>query len=94
MKKVDKILLFSVLSLMIISLFMIYSASFIWAEYKFDNPFKYVINQGIFSIVGICLLFIITNIKHEFYKKKANLILLVCIILLVLVLIFHNLLKY
>jgi len=87
MKKVDKTILFSVLCLMIISLFMIYSASFIWAEYKFDNPFKYVINQGIFSIVGICLLFVIANINHDFYKKKANLILLVCIILLVLVLI-------
>ncbi len=72
---------------MIISLFMIYSASFIWANYKFNNPFKYVINQGIFSIIGIILLFIISKIDYKLYYKKSNIILLSCIILLILVLI-------
>lgn len=86
MKK-DKIIFIIVIILMIISLFMIYSASFIWAEYKFSNPFKYVINQGIFSIIGIILMIIISNINHDFYKEKANLILFICIILLILVLI-------
>lgn len=87
MKKFDKVLLISVIMLMILSLFMIYSASFMWAEYKFDNPFKYVINQGVFSIVGIFLTLIISKINHNFYLKKANLILGICIILLILVLI-------
>ena len=86
MKK-DKMIFIVVIILMIISLFMIYSASFIWAEYKFDNPFKYVINQGIFSILGIILMIIISNINHEFYLKKANIILFSCIFLLILVLI-------
>ena len=72
---------------MIISLFMIYSASFIWANYKFNNPFKYVINQGIFSIIGIILLFIISKIYYKLYYKKSNIILLSCIVLLILVLI-------
>lgn len=72
---------------MIISLFMIYSASFIWANYKFNNPFKYVINQGIFSIIGIILLFIISKIDYKLYYKKTNIILLSCIVLLILVLI-------
>ena len=72
---------------MIISLFMIYSASFIWANYKFNNPFKYVINQGIFSIIGIILLFIISKIDYKLYYKKSNIILLLCIVLLILVLI-------
>ena len=72
---------------MIISLFMIYSASFIWANYKFNNPFKYVINQGIFSIIGIILLFIISKIDYKLYYKKSNIILLSCIVLLILVLI-------
>jgi len=87
MKKLDYPLLVSVILLMIISLFMIYSASFIWAEYKFDNPFKYVINQGIFSIIGIFLVFVISRIDYNLYFKKANLILFSCIILLILVLI-------
>ena len=58
MKRTSKLLILSVILLMILSLFMIYSASYIWAEYKFDNPFKYVINQGIFVLLGIILLFI------------------------------------
>ena len=72
---------------MILSLFMIYSASYIWAEYKFDNPFKYVINQGIFVLLGIILLFIVSKINYKIYYEKANLILLICLILLILVLI-------
>ena len=87
MKKIDKPLLLSVICLMTISLFMIYSASFVWSEYKFNNPFKYVINQGIFSIIGIIMLIIISKINYKFYYKKANTILFICIILLILVLI-------
>ena len=87
MKKIDKPLIISVILLMIISLFMIYSASFVWAEYKFNNPFKYVINQGIFSIIGLFLLLIVSKINHKIYYNKSSTILLVCIILLILVLI-------
>jgi len=66
---------------------MIYSASFIWADYKFNNPYKYVISQGVFVIVGIILLLIVSKIDHKFYYQKANLILGICFVLLILVLI-------
>ena len=87
MKKFDKPLFISVIILMIISLLMIYSASYVWAEYKFNNPYKYVFNQLIFSIIGIFLLFIISKLDYKLYYKKANLILIITIILLILVLI-------
>ena len=80
MKRTSKLLILSVILLMILSLFMIYSASYIWAEYKFDNPFKYVINQGIFVLLGIILLFIVSKINYKIYYEKANLILLICLI--------------
>mgnify|MGYP004474279409 FL=1 len=82
-----KLLILSVIALIILSLFMIYSASFIWANYKFSNPFKYVINQAIFSLIGLVLLYIISKINYKIYYKKASLILLICVILLILVLI-------
>ena len=85
--KINKTLVISVIILMIISLFMIYSASFIWAEYKFNNQFKYVINQGIFCLIGLILLFFISKIDYKIYYRKANIILIISIILLVLVLI-------
>lgn len=87
MKKYSKLLIIAVTLLMILSLFMIYSASFVWAEYKFDNKFHYVLTQGMFVLIGLLVLFIISKIDYNIYFKKANLILFTCLILLVLVLI-------
>ena len=72
MKRTSKLLILSVILLMILSLFMIYSASYVWAEYKFDNPFKYVINQGIFVLLGIILLFIVSKINYKIYYFYLN----------------------
>ena len=66
---------------------MIYSSSNIWAEFKFNNPYKYFINQFVFYIVGIIGMYITSKIDYKLYRKKSNLIILVCFILLVLVLI-------
>ena len=86
MKK-NRIIIFSVISLSLIGIIMIYSSSHIWAEFKYNNPYKYLINQGIFFIVGIFLMLITSKIDYRIYKKKSNLIILVCFILLTLVLI-------
>ncbi len=83
----DKILILLVLALASFGVVMIYSASSIWAEYKFGNEYKFLISQGIFLIIGTILMLVISKIDYNFYKKKANLILLICFILLVLVLI-------
>ncbi len=66
---------------------MIYSASYIWAEYKFNDAFKYVKQQLIFAILGFILIKILVNIDYKTFYNKANLILLICFILLVLVII-------
>ncbi len=86
MKK-DNILFFGTILLATFGLVMIYSSSYVWAEFKFNNPYKYVISQGIFFIIGIFVMLIVSKINYNFYKEKSNLILLGCFILLVLVLI-------
>ncbi len=83
----DKILMFSTIILSVFGLVMIYSSSYIWAEYKFGTPFKYAINQGVFLIIGIVLMLIVSKINYNLYKDKSNLIILVSFILLVLVVI-------
>ena len=83
----DILLFISVLSITIFGIIMIYSASYIWAEYKFNDPFKFVKAQSIFFIIGIILMIIVSKIDYKLYKNKANLILLVCFLLLALVLI-------
>ena len=66
---------------------MIYSASNVWSEYKFNDPYKYLKSQGFFLIISYISLFIISKIPYQEYQKKANLIFIICTILLVLVLI-------
>lgn len=86
-KKLDKPLLLAVIILSIFGVLMIYSASSVWSEYKFNDSFHYLKYQSIFLIVGIIVMLIISKIDYKIYYQKANIILLVCIILLILVLI-------
>ena len=87
MKKVDYLLLISVLTISIFGIIMIYSASYVWAEYKFNDPFKYLKHQLLFFIIGTILMYFISKINYKIYYKKSNIILLISVILLILVLI-------
>lgn len=85
--KENKSLFISVIVLSVIGVMMIYSSSYIWAEYKFGNEFKYLISQSIFLILGTFLMYIFSKIDYRIYEKKANLILFLIFILLLLVII-------
>jgi len=87
MKKINIVLLISILAISIFGLIMITSSSYIWAEYKFNDPFKYFKHQALFFFVGLIIMNIAMKINLEFLKKKSNLILGVCLLLLILVLI-------
>ena len=87
MKKIDYTLLISIIILSLFGIIMIYSASYVWAEYKYGDPFKFVKNQSIFFIIGLILMIIVIRIDYKKYFKYANKLLVVCFILLVLVLI-------
>ena len=66
---------------------MIYSASYVWAEYKFNDPYKYLKTQGMFLIAGYIVMYIVSRINYNKYKKLANIIFGFCFVLLILVLI-------
>jgi len=86
-KKIDIYLLIGVLLISLFGLLMVYSSSYIWAEYKFNDPLKYVKNQGLFLIIGFILMIIVSKIDTKIYYKKSNLILFFSCLLLILVLI-------
>ena len=86
-KKFDIILLIAVLFLIIFGLVMIYSASSVWSLYKFNDSFKYVKQQSLFIIIGLFLMLLMAKTDYNWYYKKTNSILLICLFLLVLVLI-------
>ncbi len=87
MKKYNKILILSVILISLFGLLMIYSSSSIWAEYKYNDPYKYLKSQSVFLIIGYILMFIISKFPYQNYKKLANIIFLICTIMLILVLI-------
>lgn len=87
MKKIDYKLLFLSIIAGFLGIVMIYSASNVWAEYKFGDPLKYVKHQALFFIIGVLIMIILSKLDYKKYYKYANKILLICFILLILVLI-------
>lgn len=87
MKKIDYKLFIAVVILSLFGVLMIFSASGIWAEYKFNDEFKYLKLQAFFLVIGLIVQYIISKVDYTNYLKKANIILGICFLLLILVLI-------
>ena len=86
MKRVDFLLLIAIVILSLFGVIMIYSSSYVWAEYKFDNPYKFVMTQGVFLVLGYVIMYITLKIPYTKYLSRANVIFGNCFLLLVLVL--------
>ena len=86
-KKYGHILLIITILLIIFGIVMIYSSSSVWAQYKYNDSFKYVKNQFLFFVIGLFLIRVISNIDYKIYYKHSSHIFIICIFLLILVLI-------
>ena len=84
-KHIDYILFITIITISIFGIIMIYSASYVWAEYKFNDPFKYAKHQTLFVIIGIILMYFVSKVDYKKYLIHSNKILISCIILLILV---------
>ncbi|WP_026906028.1 stage V sporulation protein E [Paucisalibacillus globulus] len=85
--KPDYILLTIILLLLSIGIIMVYSSSYIWADYKFNDSFYFVKRQVLFAGVGVAGMFFFMYIPYSNWAKYAKIILLVCFGLLLIVLI-------
>ncbi|MCQ6274002.1 stage V sporulation protein E [Bacillus sp. V3B] len=83
----DIILMLLTFTLLAIGLVMVYSASAIWADYKFDDSFFFAKRQMLFAGVGIIGMFFIMNIDYWTWRTWAKVLIIICFVLLVLVLI-------
>ncbi|EDL62699.1 stage V sporulation protein E [Bacillus sp. SG-1] len=83
----DFILIVVTLSLLAIGLIMVYSASAVWADYKFDDTFFFAKRQILFAGVGVLAMFFIMNVDYWTWRTWGKVIIIVCFVLLVLVLI-------
>ena len=85
-KYIKNSLLLTVL-LMIFSVYIIYDASSIWAQYKYNDSFYYLKRQIIYVILGFIILFFSRKINISFLKKYSFIFLLITLFLLILVVI-------
>lgn len=83
----DFILVLTTLSLLAVGMIMVYSASAIWADYKFNDSFFFAKRQLLFAGLGIIAMFFIMNIDYWTWKTWSKVILIICFLLLVIVLI-------
>ncbi|MGE8204175.1 stage V sporulation protein E [Heyndrickxia sp. NPDC080065] len=83
----DFLLIIVTLTLLTVGLIMVYSASAIWANYKFDDSFFFVKRQLLFAGIGVAAMFFIMNVDYWSWRSWAKMILIVCFVLLILVLI-------
>ena len=76
-----------VLLLTAIGLVMLLSASFPSAYYETKNndPTFYLRKQGIFAVMGVAAMFLISKINYQWFRKFAKPLLYVSVILLILV---------
>lgn len=83
----DFILVILTLLLLTIGLIMVYSASAVWATYKFDDSFFFAKRQLLFAGVGVIAMFFLMNVDYWTWRTWAKMLIIVCFFLLVAVLI-------
>ncbi|MDF0725278.1 stage V sporulation protein E [Cytobacillus sp. S13-E01] len=83
----DIILIVITLSLLAVGLIMVYSASAIWATYKFDDSFFFAKRQLLFAGVGVVAMFFIMNLDYWTWRTWAKILIITCFVLLAIVLI-------
>ena len=66
---------------------MVYSASQIWASYRLNDEYYYLVRQGIFGIIGVLIIAFLPKIDYHYHEKYATIIFFILFILLVIVLI-------
>ena len=84
---VDLPFLLLLLLLIAIGLVMLLSASFPSAYYEENNPTYFFVRQGIFAVMGVAVMLLVSRFNYQRLRGVAKLFLYFAIILLVLVLI-------
>ncbi|GGM20596.1 stage V sporulation protein E [Paraliobacillus quinghaiensis] len=82
----DYFLIFVIVSLLLIGIIMVYSASAIWANYKFDDSLYFAKRQLLFAFIGLIAMFVVARVPYHTWGTYAKPILFICFVLLVAVL--------
>ena len=78
----DLPLFFFILILLCIGLVMLFSASFAYCYYNFNNSYYFITRQLIFAIAGVIAMLVISMINYDIYHKFAWPVYAVAVLLL------------
>ena len=84
---ISKKLTILIILLCLFGVLMVYSSSQIWAEYKMGSEYYFLIRQFIFFVLGLIVMYFVSNIDYNYYFKYSTYIYFFCLTLLILVLI-------
>ncbi|MFV8827056.1 stage V sporulation protein E [Alkalihalobacterium sp. APHAB7] len=83
----DFLLMIATIALLTIGVIMVYSASAVWAQYKFDDSFFFAKRQIFFAGAGVAAMFFVMTVDYWTWRKWSKVLLIICFILLIVVLI-------
>jgi cell division protein FtsW len=83
--KSDKILFTATVLLVCASIVMVYSASAVLALERFQQPYLFLIKQGLWMVLGLAVLGIATRVDYRTYRNEAFIWSLLAILALMLV---------
>lgn len=87
MQNKKHLLIMEVIVLALIGVFMVYSSSYVWAAFKFNDPYYFAKRQGIFLLVGLCAMYFFSRINLLKIRKYNKLMFIIGLLSLILVLI-------
>lgn len=79
--------LFLTITLIVVGLIMLFSASYPFAYYRYDDSYYFIKNQLFFAVFGVVVMIAISYFDYHHLHKIAILVLMVSFVLLVIVLI-------
>lgn len=82
----DMPFLFLVLIILVIGLIMLFSSSFAYALYNFGSSYYFIVRQGVFAILGIVVMLMVSYFDYHHLHKFAVPLMIVSWLMLVLVL--------
>lgn len=85
-KRIDYIMLITVILLVIIGVLMIFSASSVQASYEYNDSTKFLRSQLQFAAIGFVFMYIASKVNYKIYKDYVFIIYIFNIILLILTL--------
>ena len=76
----------TVITLVILGLLMVFSASYPSANYRYGDGLYFITRQAIWAVLGTIALFVTTRIDYKAYKRLYKPIMILTFVLLVVVL--------